>query len=70
MVKDPDGNLLSLSHTRRSRSYTRVVEDDAKGEAPAASQAAHPVAHVDAIGSARPLHGPFAHREDDAVALA
>ncbi len=47
-----------------------VVEDDPKGEALAASQAAHPVAHGDAIGPARPLRRALANGEDDAVALA
>jgi hypothetical protein len=48
----------------------RVVEDDAKGKALAALEAAHPMAHVDAIGAARALLGPLPHGEDDAVALA
>ena len=53
----------------RKRPSRRVVKDDSEGEAFAASDPAHAVAQIDAIGPARPLHGAVAHGEDDPVAL-
>src|ERR1700728_5013101 len=54
---------------RSRKPSRRVVKDHAEGEAFAASDPAHAMAQIDAIGSPRPLHGPLAHSEDDAVAL-
>ena len=70
------GAALTTSGRFASRRFVlfqlsgRVVEDDAERGARAAAHPAHPVAEVDAVGSARALHGPFANGEDHAVALA
>ena len=48
----------------------RVVENDAERVAMAVADAAHAVAHVDAIDAARALHRPVMHRKDHGLALA
>ena len=53
-----------------ARRLLRVVEDDAQRMAPAVADAAHAVAHVDAIDAARALHRPVMHRKDHRFALA
>jgi hypothetical protein len=54
---------------RSRKPARRVVKDDSEGEALAAFDPALAVAQIDAISPARPLHGPLARGEDDAVAL-
>src|SRR5690242_20594785 len=47
----------------------RVMEDDADGVAVATSQPADTMPHVDAVGSARPLHGTMVHGKGHRIAL-
>jgi hypothetical protein len=46
----------------------RVVEDHADGVAMTGPQSAHAMSQVHAVGAARALRWPIAHREDHAVA--
>src|SRR5229473_417944 len=57
------------ARSRHARALPGVVEDDAQGVAAAVAQAAHAVAHIDAIDPARALHGAMVDRKDHRLAL-